>query len=358
VTVVHQGTVGPYETVTLSADVPGVLNDWLTQHGYNIPDDIQPVIDAYVAEGFDFIAMRLVPGTRVRAMKPVRVISPGASVALPLRMVAAGTGVKTAITLFVIGEGRYQTQNFMNTSISASSLVWDFDSDSSNYSELRANALQLGNGHVWLTPYAKRGVLFSSDSDPLAYGADVNYTGNGYTATTLAEAYARQGLANEETTSIDCLSAFAMADGFPGKVVDTCDDMGNCTAAPAGQMAAHELACGGLDDLAVALIGMTPRDVWVTRLEAALPRAALATDLDLEAADTQANVQNRMAAVTYTGAPCPPGFDPSAAFIDNPKPPRRLPPGGIATIVFAAAALIAVARRLRGRFRDLADAHA
>src|SRR5262245_25055084 len=98
VTVVHQGTVGPYETVTLSADIPGVLDDWLAEHGYNVPPDIQPVIDAYVAEGFDFIAMRLVPGTRVRAMKPVRVITPGASVALPLRMVAAGTGAKTALT--------------------------------------------------------------------------------------------------------------------------------------------------------------------------------------------------------------------------------------------------------------------
>jgi hypothetical protein len=36
VTVLHEGTVGPYETVTLAASVPGALNNWLIDHGYNV----------------------------------------------------------------------------------------------------------------------------------------------------------------------------------------------------------------------------------------------------------------------------------------------------------------------------------
>src|SRR6185436_5185636 len=36
VTVVHQGTVGPYETVTLKTDQPGALNKWLGDHGFNV----------------------------------------------------------------------------------------------------------------------------------------------------------------------------------------------------------------------------------------------------------------------------------------------------------------------------------
>src|SRR3712207_7575453 len=50
VTVVHQGTVGPYETVTLHANVPNALPDWLTTHGYAIDDDIAPILAAYAAD--------------------------------------------------------------------------------------------------------------------------------------------------------------------------------------------------------------------------------------------------------------------------------------------------------------------
>jgi len=54
-----------------------------------------------------------------------------------------------------------------------------------------------------------------------------------------------------------------------------------CDAAPAGQLAAHDFECGGFSDIASAMIGMHPSDVWVTRLEANLPHAALSADLAL-----------------------------------------------------------------------------
>src|SRR5262245_19885666 len=40
VQVLHKGTVGPYDTVTLSSTDPNALNAWLTQNGYSIPDSI------------------------------------------------------------------------------------------------------------------------------------------------------------------------------------------------------------------------------------------------------------------------------------------------------------------------------
>ena len=50
--------MGPYETVTLSTDKPDALAEWLADNGYMLPDDVRPIIDAYVAEGFDFIALK------------------------------------------------------------------------------------------------------------------------------------------------------------------------------------------------------------------------------------------------------------------------------------------------------------
>jgi Uncharacterized protein conserved in bacteria (DUF2330) len=105
VTVVSQQTIGPYATVQLKSTDPNALNAWLKANGYDIPADVQPIIAAYVTEGFDFLALKLAPGLGVQAMRPVRVTAPGAGLSLPLRMVAAGTGATVGITLWVIADG-------------------------------------------------------------------------------------------------------------------------------------------------------------------------------------------------------------------------------------------------------------
>ena len=166
VQVVSEETVGPYEVVVLSTMVPGALNDWLDEHNYAVPDELQPTIDSYVAEGFDFIALRLVPGAGVNQMSPVRITTQGASFTLPLRMVAAGTGAQTALSLFIIAEGRYAAENFANSEVDPLSVEWDFVQSGSNYSEVRLDALEENDGHTWLTPFAKRGVFFLAGRRP------------------------------------------------------------------------------------------------------------------------------------------------------------------------------------------------
>lgn len=107
VDVLKRETVGPYDTVQLRSTDPNALTAWLTDNGFTIPDATKPVIAAYVTEHFDFLALKLVPGKGVGAMRPVRVTTQGANPVLPLRMVAAGTGATVGITLWVLGEGRY-----------------------------------------------------------------------------------------------------------------------------------------------------------------------------------------------------------------------------------------------------------
>jgi hypothetical protein len=149
VTIVAQEVVGPYETVQLSAEDPAALTDWLKGHGYQIPASIEPVIADYIKQQFGFLAMKLVPGAAIDKMQPVSISTPGASPALPLRMVAAGTGAKTLITLFVIAEGRYEPTNFPSFEIPEKALVWDWDTSSSNYSKLRDAAFKASGGFAW-----------------------------------------------------------------------------------------------------------------------------------------------------------------------------------------------------------------
>jgi hypothetical protein len=305
VEVINQQVVGPYETVTLRSTDPKALETWLISHGYEIPASVQPIVDAYTAEGFDFIALRLRPGQGIRAMQPVRVITPGSDPSLPLRMVAAGVGQSVGLTLFVIGEGRYEAQNFPNAVLDETKLIWDFSQDRSNYQDLVQNLMAQNNGTTWVTEYAKRPTVFASSATPPSTAAggtnpgladayfakcssgeipkytfqDFDAGGDGGLLGDASEDAANDGALSDANFSDANLSdASADASGF---------DAGNaCTAACCG-------ACCAFDDLNVAMTGLHSGDVFVTRLRADLPVDALKSgDLLLAASKDQGIVQN------------------------------------------------------------------
>jgi hypothetical protein len=345
VTVVHEGSVGPYDTVTLHANVQGALTDWLTMHSFAIDPAVKPIIDAYSAEGFDFIALRLQPGQGVQQMKPVRVVSPGATPTLPLRMVAAGTGANVQITLFVIGEGRWESKNFPNGAVDTTELSWDFSASASNYAALRQKVFASGEGRSWINSYAKHGPLLSPVNNPVTFQPVQYVTQSQFNPTsTIGDFYVQQGLIDNETTTDACRGAFLSYADSADLVVDVCPGAegtgsgggsgtggaggaggagaggaggagaggapgtggagGGCGMVQAGQIDARELACGPLDDMGVALTGMHPRDVWVTRLESNLPHAALKDDFEIQAASAQGELENWLTATVPVNPPC------------------------------------------------------
>lgn len=200
VQVLHQGTVGPYDTVTLHSTDPQALRSWLTGNGYVIPLEIEPIIDAYVAEGFDFIALRLSPGQGVQQMSPVRVVTPGGDESLPLRMVAAGVGSFVGITLFVIAEQRYFMPDLPEVSVKDRELSWDFSIGISNYGDLREAALAKNSGRSFLTTFARpaafsRPVLRPDGFGPASFIPAGSSTFQSFT--TLADLYFAQAAIND-----------------------------------------------------------------------------------------------------------------------------------------------------------------
>ncbi|MCC6553349.1 MAG: DUF2330 domain-containing protein [Polyangiaceae bacterium] len=254
VTVVAQETVGPYETVQLSSQDPQALQAWLASHGYNVPADITPVISTYVTEGLNFLALKLVPGMGVDAMRPIRITTPGASATLPLRMVAAGTGAITPITLWVLGEGRYEPQNFPSFEINPGQLVWNWDEQRSNYAELKQAGFDATNGAGWLIEAGEQVSRYSIE-------------------------YPLQDLIQYDPAS-------------SGYV----DDSG---ATPAEELQADlEKLYGGIPD----------GSLWINRFHGELTRPALADDLDLQASADQSYVNRYFEATQAVGTPpeCPP----------------------------------------------------
>ncbi len=261
VEVIKKEVVGPYETVQLKSDDPSALDTWLAQNKFNVPDDIKPVIAQYVGEKFNFLALKLKPGAGVSSMRPVRVTTQGASAVLPLRMVAAGTGANVGVTLWVIGEGRYEPQNFPWFVIKNEDLTWDWASGSSDYKDIRAARASVQSGKTWEI----------ETSEPVNRAQIQNIV---------------RGLGQVNQQIQDYLPIT--------------DDQGNTTKT-ADQVRE--------EDLKMAFEGIASGEEHLTRMRADLSRPALAVDLLMQESADQTTVENIRIPQLEKGQPLCPIYD-------------------------------------------------
>ena len=310
VEVVSQDVIGPYQAVTLHAKNGEGISEWLTANKFQIPDNVKPTIEAYTKEGFDFIALRLRPGAGVQAMRPVRVVTPGADTSLPLRMVAAGIGAKVGLTLWVIAEGRYQAQNFSNGVVDEASIKWDAKASKSNLATLETDILTSNGNRTWLTEAS----------------STQSFTGN-YVDTTIGAAFGNKPKSLYQAYMQACSirapheepcdpTALPDNDGQPTGSVDggaPSSDAG--TPKPPNKCMKIVSGCEGYDDLEVASRGLYGGEAWVTRMRADLPATALNDDFRL-AATSQTPVESAHTTNTYLDPnddPCPDGILRSAS---------------------------------------------
>jgi hypothetical protein len=268
VTVNKQENVGPYATVQLHATTSAALFDWLSQNGFLIPNDVKPTIEQYVTEGFDFLAMKLLPNQGIQAMRPVRVTAPGASLSLPLRMAAIGTGVSVGITIWVVADGRYEPQNFPWYHIEDKDLVWDWKSNSSNYTTLRVQNEATFGGKGW--------ELESSIT------------------------------LNQQVISNVILSGgvYYGGGGVSGAAPSTASD--DYLAVPAGDAGAGQTAEQVRDaDVGALFAGMAGPNVRITRMRSDISHAAMTTDFVLKASSDQSEISNVRNVTQAVNLQCP-----------------------------------------------------
>lgn len=138
VTVKNASTIGPYETVQLSSANPNALTKWLADNGYAIPKSFEPTLASYVAEKFDFLALKLRPGAETNAIRPIRVAFDGASNVVPMRASAAGPLEKLGITMYVVAEGSaYAPSNYPVFTLPSQQLSWNWAANKSDFLDLR-----------------------------------------------------------------------------------------------------------------------------------------------------------------------------------------------------------------------------
>ncbi len=273
VQILAQANVGPYETVQLHSSDSNALDAWLMTNGFNIPAAVQPILDAYVKEGFDFLAMKLLPNQGVQAMRPVRVTTAGGSLSLPLRMASIGTGAVTGITIWVVADGRYEPQNFPFFHIDDSQLVWDWSTNASNYTALRTQKEAALKNAGW--------EIESSISLNQEIIKNVIMSGGQYFGNNLAS-----------SSPVD-----ATQDYLP---------VGNADAGAGAGDAGYESADQVRDDdINTLFAGLSGSTVRVTRIRSDIAQKAMASDFVLKASADQSELSNIRNVTQSVNLTCP-----------------------------------------------------
>jgi hypothetical protein len=307
VVVTKQENVGPYDTVQLHSTDAGALEKWLAQNGFVIPPDVQPVINAYVGEGFDFLAMKLLPGQNVQAMRPVRVTTQGASLSLPMRMASVGTGVTVGITIWVVADGRFEPQNYPSFRIDEKALVWDWSTSLSNYTTLRAQHEASLSGAGWEIESSL--ALNEQTIINLVLSGGQN---NGGGLSSVAPSEAAQ-------------------DYLPAGDPDAGADAGAYQSAEDVRAA----------DLATLFAGIAGPTVRVSRMRGDIAHAAMTKDLVLQASADQTELSNVRTVTNSVNLHCPQG--PSCFLGCAASPTSPLSRGSLAASIAAGFGLLGVA---------------
>jgi hypothetical protein len=116
VSVLSRETVGAFDTATLATKDAADLRRWLGANGFGAPAAIDPVVAAYIREGWVFVASKVradaaagASGDGVRRVHPLAFTFPAKAAVYPMRLTGA-TNDTLALELFVFGDRRAESE--------------------------------------------------------------------------------------------------------------------------------------------------------------------------------------------------------------------------------------------------------
>jgi hypothetical protein len=100
-----QETIGGYEVARLAADDAGALAAWLAANGFTAPPAAEPILAAYIADGWSFVAVKLAGDAPDGSLEPLRISYTSERRVYPMRL-GALANAPVSVDLFVLDAGR------------------------------------------------------------------------------------------------------------------------------------------------------------------------------------------------------------------------------------------------------------
>ena len=154
VDVVDLPQVGPYAPQRITSDDPQALVEWLNTNGYVITEAMEPIVEDYVKQDFDFLGMKLAPEAGVEQIAPIVIRYPGQEPMVPLALTAVASEPEMAMIVFLMGDTRWEARNFANLEVDKEDVQWDVLTNTNNYYPLLSWMFDQNDGRAFVTEYA------------------------------------------------------------------------------------------------------------------------------------------------------------------------------------------------------------
>ena len=167
VTVFRSGDVGPYHFEVVGSEDADMLINWLNDNRYIITPQMEPMVAHYVEEDLLFLAMKLQSDEDVDSIAPVRLTYEGTNPVVPIRLTAVAAEPDLGLIVWILGDHRAVTANFVNAELDTSLLR--FDGFRTNYNTAVARTIDAHGGQAFITEFAgpSSGLLSLSTNDEL-----------------------------------------------------------------------------------------------------------------------------------------------------------------------------------------------
>jgi MYXO-CTERM domain-containing protein len=152
--VLDRDTVGAYETVTLGATDTTALVAWLQENDYDVPSSLDQALAPYLANGMNFLALRLRSSGDVGELAPLALRYEGTTPGIPLTLTAVAAAPDMPITVYLLGDARAVPLNTLHTVLNP--LAIDYWSFGANLDDVIAAAADEAGGHGFATLAATR----------------------------------------------------------------------------------------------------------------------------------------------------------------------------------------------------------
>jgi len=152
VSVVGRAAVGPYDTVTLQADSAELLEQWLIDNGYDVPETMDQALAPYVANGAYFVALKLQSGRTTGELTPLAMRYTGTTPSIPIQLTSIAAVDDMPITVSVFGDQRAVPSNYLHLDINEAAVDWL--GGGTNYFDTIALAADEAGGHGFTTGFA------------------------------------------------------------------------------------------------------------------------------------------------------------------------------------------------------------
>lgn len=157
VTVVNQGSVGPYDFVVIAVDpmTPSPTDtavEWLHDNDYQIDESGAALLEPYLAGGMNLLAFRLTKGNSTGSIRPVQIVFGPGQASIPIRPTAVAAVADMGVMVWVLGPHRAVPANYLSLELNESLINWL--NPALNYNDVVTEAANQAGGQGFVTEMA------------------------------------------------------------------------------------------------------------------------------------------------------------------------------------------------------------